>query len=210
MNHDLRKIAPFEVSSNSAAVPQQTEPPLPAEAVAGAAEELSAPAVETETGPRPIRPAVNTEGVAEAMARCAKAGRGAEDEATSDQEPEVMTENDPKLTPGMEACAPAEEFSAKQLLALAALAGGDSKTRAAQAAGVNRGTIYRWLEEPRFAGELERMRRERADELRARIATLGDKALEALEDLVEHAYCERDRVAAVRLACRVSGLVPPA
>ena len=124
---------------------------------------------------------------------------------------EVLIKENPEPPPATEASSAAEEFSGKQLQALAALARGESKTRAAQAAGVNRATpVYRSAGRTPLCGELERMRQERADELRARIATLGDKALEALEDLVEHAYCERDRVAAIKLACRLSGLVPPA
>ena len=75
-------------------------------------------------------------------------------------------------------------LSPTQELALAALLAGKTVTAAAQQAGVDRSTVYRWLRnpyQPGFRLALERGRWELRQAVQARLLTLADKAADCLE-----------------------------
>jgi hypothetical protein len=74
-----------------------------------------------------------------------------------------------------------QELSAAQEKAIEALLAGKSVTEAAIAAAVNRTTLHRWLNDPRFGIELNRSRRELREAMRARLLALGSKAIDAVE-----------------------------
>ena len=65
----------------------------------------------------------------------------------------------------------------KKMLALTALLEGCSVTDAAQAAEVDRSTLYRWMEEPAFLAALNRGKRDIQEALRLRLLNLGEQAL---------------------------------
>src|SRR3954467_9423926 len=70
-------------------------------------------------------------------------------------------------------------------LAVAALSGGSSVTDAARAAGVDRSTVYRWLDQsPEFVAELNRYRREQRDALRHELRGLAADAVKAMRALL--------------------------
>jgi hypothetical protein len=72
-----------------------------------------------------------------------------------------------------------------QLQAIAALIGGATVTVAAQAAGVSRTTVHRWLAgDSTFAAELALAKIEQAAALQAGIRGLGDLAVGAMRDLL--------------------------
>ena len=72
-----------------------------------------------------------------------------------------------------------------QRLALNALIGGATMTDAARAAGVDRSTVYRWLDGvPGFVAELNRGRLEQAQTLRAELRGLATDAVRTLRELV--------------------------
>src|SRR5215510_15130517 len=69
--------------------------------------------------------------------------------------------------------------------AILALAGGASITSAAEAAGVDRSTIYRWLrDDAAFVVELNRAKRDHLDRVRGELRSLASDAVKALRDLV--------------------------
>jgi hypothetical protein len=72
-----------------------------------------------------------------------------------------------------------------QLRAIAALVGGATVTAAAQAAGVSRATVHRWLADDHdFASELALAKIEQAAALKVRLRALGDLAVGAMQDLL--------------------------
>jgi AcrR family transcriptional regulator len=80
-------------------------------------------------------------------------------------EPECDDDAAPELTPA-------------QVVALAALAGGGSVSDAADAAGVHRATVYRWLDDDAgFIAELNRFRSEQRARLSAQVHELGNLAI---------------------------------
>jgi hypothetical protein len=73
------------------------------------------------------------------------------------------------------------ELSAAQEKAIEALLAGKSVTEAAIVADVNRTTVHRWLNDPRFDLALSRSRRELREAIRARLLALGSQAIDAVE-----------------------------
>jgi transposase-like protein len=77
-------------------------------------------------------------------------------------------------------------LSPVQVQVVAALAGGQSITDAARAAGVHRSTIHNWLKTDRqFQTEFDTIRQETAELLRDQLANLELSALAALKDLID-------------------------
>ena len=73
-------------------------------------------------------------------------------------------------------------LSAKQRVALAALVTGASPDEAAQAAGVNRTTVYRWQRDPVFGAALRELDGETLRNLGRRVMALGETAAKAFAD----------------------------
>ncbi len=76
-------------------------------------------------------------------------------------------------------------LDAKRVLALAALLEGQNMTDAAQAADVDRSTLYRWLDEPAFAAELNKGKRELQDALHSRLLSLGERAVGVVQEALD-------------------------
>src|SRR5262249_15361106 len=80
---------------------------------------------------------------------------------------------------------PAAGPSHSQHQAILALAGGASITSAAEAAGIDRSTIYRWLRhDAEFVVELNRSKRDHLDRVRGELRSLASDAVKALRELV--------------------------
>jgi transposase len=77
---------------------------------------------------------------------------------------------------------PAEELPAPQREALAAIKSGLSFPKAAEAAGVGRTTIYRWVQsDPRFRAAYNAWQQETRESAHARLLKLTEKAVEVVE-----------------------------
>lgn len=76
------------------------------------------------------------------------------------------------------------QITAKQVVAIEMLLTARTVEDAAQAAGVGRTTLYRWMEEPDFRAALRTAEREAFDNLIRRLQGLGDKAINALEEVL--------------------------
>jgi AcrR family transcriptional regulator len=77
------------------------------------------------------------------------------------------------------------DLTPAQSLAVAALAGGATKTAAAEAAGVSRPTLYHWFDyETAFIVELNRARAERSQAIRTELQNLATDAVRALRELL--------------------------
>lgn len=84
--------------------------------------------------------------------------------------------------------APPQETNGKavnQQEVLILLLAGFPITKVSEKSGVPRRTIYRWMNNPEFSGELERRRQELSDAAFVRLETLFDKALNCLEAALE-------------------------
>ena len=82
----------------------------------------------------------------------------------------------------------ATQLSLTQLRVIADLISGASMVDAAEAAGVDRSTIYRWKQDvPAFAEELCRARNEIRDRLQDGYRTLGPQAIEIVAELLRAA-----------------------
>ena len=57
--------------------------------------------------------------------------------------------------------------------------------QAAEAIGVNERTIYRWLDDATFRLELSRVEGRSLDRLSRRLLILGDRAIDAIEDIID-------------------------
>jgi transposase len=80
------------------------------------------------------------------------------------------------------------QLSLTQLRIIADLISGASMVDAAEAAGVDRSTIYRWKQDvPAFAEELCRARNEIRDRLQDGYRTLGPQAIEIVAELLRAA-----------------------
>jgi hypothetical protein len=89
-----------------------------------------------------------------------------------------------------------EGLGQTQELALAALRTGSTFRQAAQAAGVSRPTIYRWMQsDPHFRAAYNAWKQEQLESARSRILRLTDKAV----DVVEGALADNDRRVAVHV-----------
>lgn len=76
-------------------------------------------------------------------------------------------------------------LSTAQLLVLGELLVGHTITAAAQAGGVDRATVYRWLHADfNFIAEFNRQRRELLDGMQARMLRLADSALGVVEGAI--------------------------
>ncbi|VGO12179.1 hypothetical protein PDESU_00730 [Pontiella desulfatans] len=56
---------------------------------------------------------------------------------------------------------------------------------AAKAAEVGRTTVYRWLEQPEFAAELDRCRNQAMNEALCNIKSLSSKAVQVMQELLD-------------------------
>ena len=79
------------------------------------------------------------------------------------------------------------ELRSPQQVALTAIKGGASFAEAAQAAGVGRASVYRWLQtDPRFRARYNAWQSEIVQSARARMLALSDLAVGVIEDALEH------------------------
>ena len=79
----------------------------------------------------------------------------------------------------------ARTLTPAQIRALNALVAGQSVSKAAQAAEVDRTTVHRWLkEDPQFAAEHNAARLEMAETVQSGIRELADEAIATLRDLM--------------------------
>jgi AcrR family transcriptional regulator len=98
------------------------------------------------------------------------------------------------------------ELARKQQTALAALRGGSGFPDAAQAAGVSRATVYRWVRsDPQFRAAYNEWQQAQAESARARLLGLADKAV----DVVEKALGRLDQHVAVRMLKDLGALRRP-
>ncbi len=90
-------------------------------------------------------------------------------------------------------------LSAKQVRALPYMLSTPKVTEAAAAVGVSRTTIYRWLEDPSFAAELNRCREDATEEALRALKGMLIQSVEAVAGLLQSEN-ERVRLGAARLA----------
>jgi hypothetical protein len=77
-------------------------------------------------------------------------------------------------------------LSTEQAEVIAALVTGANVTSATKAAGVDRGTFYKWMKnDADFAAELNRAQKEREIAFRAQLDSLTDEALDALHEMLD-------------------------
>ena len=76
-------------------------------------------------------------------------------------------------------------LSIKKMRALPHLAAGSSVSEAAVAVGVDRTTLYRWMEDDEFRTQLERLRSEAADLARTELKGLMYKAVQVLDEAMD-------------------------
>ena len=78
------------------------------------------------------------------------------------------------------------ELSPKQLAVISSLIAGCTVTEAAEAVGVDRSTIHRWLSsDAAFIADYNRQRLDLVNSQQARLRTLSDKSLSVLEKLLD-------------------------
>jgi hypothetical protein len=77
---------------------------------------------------------------------------------------------------------PPTSLTPRQIRALTYLADSPTVSEAARQANVARATLYRWMEEPDFRQEVERLRGEAADMAKAELKGLMLKAVSVLSD----------------------------
>ena len=87
----------------------------------------------------------------------------------------------------------------KQTLALPYIAATDSLTAGAKAARINRNTLQRWMHDPLFRSELERVRKDAESLARVELQGLVLKSINVLAELLEDPN-PRIRANAVRTA----------
>lgn len=78
-----------------------------------------------------------------------------------------------------------ENLTPKQRRAVEALLTNWDTTQAAQAAGVSRDTLYRWMREERFRAALNDATRQALEGLSRSLIVLGDKAARTLEEALD-------------------------
>ena len=94
----------------------------------------------------------------------------------------------------------------KQESALSALRGGSSFPQAAQAAGVGRATVYRWMQsDPHFRAAYNAWQQEQAESAQARLLRLADQAV----DVVEKALVRGDQKVAVGVLKSIGAMRRP-
>lgn len=98
--------------------------------------------------------------------------------------------------------------SPTQLTAIALLLAGRNYTQAARGAGVDRATLYRWLNhDAAFKAELEAAKREQVDAARAEVGKLALQAVKTLADLMEQRSCISTRLRAAMVVLRGVGVL---
>ena len=94
----------------------------------------------------------------------------------------------------------------KQETALAALRGGSNFPQAAEAAGVGRATVYRWMQsDPHFRAAYNAWQQEQAESAQARLLKLADQAV----DVVEKALTRGDQKVAVGVLKSIGAMRRP-
>lgn len=79
-----------------------------------------------------------------------------------------------------------EKLSRKQSAALMSLVAGESVAIAAQGAGVSARQVFRWLQTDYFKAALRAEEASILQTLRLRLSALTDKAIDTLEDCMDH------------------------
>jgi hypothetical protein len=80
-----------------------------------------------------------------------------------------------------------QELTPKQTEVIAALARGSTVTDAAKLAGIDRTTVYIWLNaSAQFVAQLNQVRQERRDALRAKLGELASEAVSVVGDVLKH------------------------
>ena len=77
------------------------------------------------------------------------------------------------------------DFTPRQTVAMPYIAANPSMTEAAKAAGISRVTLYRWMQDPSFRAELERIRKDAVDLAYAELRGLALKSVTAIAELLE-------------------------
>jgi hypothetical protein len=102
------------------------------------------------------------------------------------------------------------EVGTKEFEAALLLAQGCPKAEVARRVGVGRRTLYHWLKRPAFRATVDRLARERAEEVKER---LGRKSLGVLEQALDADEVRparfTERLSAARTALQVAGLAGP-
>jgi hypothetical protein len=120
-------------------------------------------------------PAVDPNEVkAEAARRTGKSGTFSGDVGHSPESRPVDPNNAEELTP--------QGLHDKQMRAMLALLHGKSNTDAAEAAGVDRRTVFRWRQQPKFVREMQRVQSCFCNSLRTTAADLMEDAVRVIEE----------------------------
>ena len=98
-----------------------------------------------------------------------------------------------------------DNLNEKQLAAIDLLSCGKSYTAVAKSIDVDRRTIYRWRQNPEFAGTLEERRLELWEEASERLRALVQPSLDVLEHQLNDRY-DRARFAAATAILRMANL----
>ena len=77
------------------------------------------------------------------------------------------------------------DIAARKQQALLQLLEGHSVTKTAEAVGIDRSTLHRWLREPKFIAERNRLVKESRDAARSRLHSLIGKAAEVVENRIK-------------------------
>jgi len=80
---------------------------------------------------------------------------------------------------------PLADIDAQKQQALLQLLEGHSVTKTAETVGVDRSTIHRWLREPKFIAERNRLVKESRDAARSRLHSMIGKAAEVVENRIK-------------------------
>jgi hypothetical protein len=98
------------------------------------------------------------------------------------------------------------KLKVKQQLAITALLGGASQSAAAEAAGVDRSTLYRWMtRDAEFAAAYNRVKHDRYDAIYARVFQITNQMIDTLESLLKRPFSttsDRLRMISVGLELR--------
>ena len=91
------------------------------------------------------------------------------------------------------------ELSESKVIAIQALMRSRTYTEAAEAAGISRVTLYRWLKDDLFKAELSKQKNELIDRSSRKLAGALDQAVDVLVDLLEAKQPNVRRLAAGNL-----------
>jgi len=103
-------------------------------------------------------------------------------EAASPAEPSPAAADTTEAAPTGNSDSDAPKLIGQKLVAMMCLLQGQTNTAAAEVAGVDRRTIYRWRQEPEFQAELHRIQRQRCAAMRSSLAALADDSVEVLSE----------------------------